>query len=635
MVLVENALRLADMAAADVTLVNTVPSAMAELVRIRAIPASVRTINLAGEPLANSLVQDIYQQGSVQQVLNLYGPSEDTTYSTFVRVSKEATEEPSIGRPIANTEVYLLDHFSQPLPVGVPGELHLGGAGLARGYLNQASLTAEKFVPNPFSRNPGARLYKTGDLARYQADGTVQFLGRMDHQVKLRGYRIELGEIEATLRDHLAVQDAVVMVRDSAEGNKTLVGYVVVDSNDSALHDDKLATELKSFLKKKLPDYMVPTYFVELEQLPLTPNGKIDRKALPEPRPRLSDASIVSRPRNEIEFALTLIWERVLDVRPIGLEDNFFELGGHSLLAVRLMAEIEKEFGQKIPLVSLFQSATIEGLAGILQQGVVSISWPTVVELQRGGSKPPLFCVSHPGVNALGYRSLARYLEPDQPVYGLQAQYPEDLQGEHSNKAVDELATEYLEAIRAVQPHGPYQLAGMCRGAHIAFEMARRLESQGEKIALIGIFDTWVIENTYNRFLLLSEYYFRRFTSWTRLSFRDQLGFIKRKARTPNGNAADTAPVPPGNSGANQKNPFEVYFPGPDFEPKTYPGRITVFRTKRQPLNRIRDPQLGWGKLAGGLLDIHIVRGRHGDVLREPNVQSLAEELKKCLLESD
>jgi thioesterase domain-containing protein len=280
----------------------------------------------------------------------------------------------------------------------------------------------------------------------------------------------------------------------------------------------------------------------------------------------------------------------------------------------------------------LFQSATIEGLAGILQQGVISISWPTVIELQRGGSKPPLFCVSHPGVNALGYRSLTRYLEPDQPVYGLQAQYPEDLQGEHSNTAVDELATEYLESIRAVQPHGPYQLAGMCRGAHIAFEMARRLESQGESVALVGIFDTWVIENTYNRLLLLSEYYFRRFTSRLRLSLRDQLGFIKRKARTPNWNA-DTAPASPENPAANQKNPYDVYFPGPDFEPKTYPGRVTVFRTKRQPLNRIRDPQLGWGKLAGGVLDVHIVPGKHGDVLREPNVQSLAEELKKCLLE--
>ena len=632
-VLVENALHLPDLAAADVTLVNTVPSAMTELVRLRAIPPSVRTINLAGEPLMNSLVQDIYQQGSVKQVLNLYGPSEDTTYSTFAQATKGAKEEPSIGRPIANTEVYLLDRFSQLVPVGVPGELHLGGAGLARGYLNRASLTAEKFVPNPFSREPGARLYKTGDLARYQSDGTIQFLGRIDHQVKLRGYRIELGEIETTLREHAAVQDSVVMVRDLAEGDKTLVGYIVVDSNDSALQEDKLAAELKSFLKKKLPDYMVPAYFVELDQLPLTPNGKIDRKALLKARPRLPDSSTISRPRNEIEFALTLIWERVLDVRPIGLEDNFFELGGHSLLAVRLMAEIEKEFGQRIPLVSLFQSATIEGLAAILQQGVNSISWPIVVELQRGGSKPPLFCVSHPGVNALGYRSLAQYLEPDQPVYGLQAQYPEDLQGEHSNKAVDELATEYLEAIRAVQQHGPYQLAGMCRGAHIAFEMARRLENQGESVTLVGIFDTWVIENTYNRLLFLGEYYFDRLASLLRLGLRDQLDFIKGKERTANGNAGDDAPEASENAAAKQKNPYEVYFPGPDFAPKTYPGRITVFRTKRQPLNRIRDAQLGWGRLADGVVDVHVIPGKHGNLLREPNVQGLAEELKKCLLE--
>jgi len=628
--IVENALQLPDLAAADVTLVNTVPSAMAELVRVRGIPPSVRTINLAGEPLSNSLVQEIYQQDSVRQVLNLYGPSEDTTYSTFVRVPKGATAEPSIGRPIANTQVYLLDRFSQMVPVGIPGELHLGGAGLARGYLNRASLTAEKFVPNPFSRELGARLYKTGDLARYQPDGTIQFLGRMDHQVKLRGYRIELGEIEAILKEHRAVQDAVVTVRDS-EGNKALVGYVVVDSNDSASRDDNLVAELKSFLKKKLPDYMVPAYFVELDQLPLTPNGKIDRKALPAPGPQPTGSSIISRPPTDIEFALTVIWERILNVRPIGLADNFFELGGHSLLAVRLMAEIEEEFQQRVPLVSLFQSATIEGLAGILQQGVGSISWPIAVKLQRGGSKPPLFCVSHPGVNALGYRSLTRYLDPEQTVYGLQAQYPEDLRGEHSNKAVDELATEYLEAIREMQPHGPYQLAGMCRGAHIAFEIARRLHNQGESVALVGIFDTWVMENTYNRLLFLAEYYFRRLTSL--LVQSSQLGFSKGKTRT-KGTVSDAAPTRPQNGSAHQKNPmYEVYFPGPDFAPKTYPGNVTVFRAKRQPLNRIRDSQLGWGRLAGGVVDVHIIPGKHGNLLREPNVQGLAEELKKCLLE--
>ncbi len=632
-ILVEDVLRLAALIPEEVTLVNTVPSAMAELVRLRGIPPSVTTINLAGEPLANSLVQEIYEQDNVLQVFNLYGPSEDTTYSTFVRLAKGATTEPSIGRPISNTEVYLLDSFFQPVPIGVPGELHLGGAGLARGYLHRGALTAEKFVPHPFSQEPGARLYKTGDLARYWPDGTIQFLGRLDHQVKLRGYRIELGEIQAALREHAAVQDAVVMVRPSAQGNKDLVGYVVADPNHSAFHDHSLARDLQGLLKKKLPDYMVPAYFVFLEQLPLTPNGKIDRRALQVPeRARPEPAQSRPAPRDELESKLARIWEKILELTPVGINDNFFELGGHSLLAVRLVAEIEKEFGQKIPLVSLFRSATVAGLAEILRQGVASTSWPTLVEIQRGVSKPPLFCVSNPNVNALGYLSLARHLGSDQPVYGLQAQYPQDLKGEHSQAAVDELATEYVKALRTVQPDGPYQLIGFCRGAHIAFEIARRLEAEGQQTALLGILDTWVMENTYNN-LWYFEYYARRLVSRQRLGIKKLLSFIRRKALGTVTNPDDEKSASALEEFTKRKRDprLEAYSPGPDFVPKTYSGCVTVFRTRRQPLNRIRDRMLGWSELAGGV-EVHFVPGEHDNVLKEPHVQGLAKELKKCLL---
>jgi amino acid adenylation domain-containing protein len=622
-ILVENALSLAELDSDEVTLVNTVPSAMTELVRLRGIPSSARIVNLAGEPLLNNLVQDIYGKANVEQVLNLYGPSEDTTYSTFARLLKGATEEPSIGRPVSNTSVYLLDSNLQLVPVGVLGELHLSGAGLARGYLDRAEMTAEKFIPNPFSTEPGVRMYKTGDLARYQTDGTIQFLGRIDHQIKLRGYRIELGEIETILREHAAVQNAVVMMRDSPQGNKDLVAYVVADSGT----EENLTGELRGVLKQKLPDYMAPSYFVYLEQLPLTPNGKIDRRALPAPdRSRPEFAHARSAPRNHTEEQLARIWQQVLDIEQVGITDNFFELGGHSLLAVRLLAEIEKTFGQKIPLVSLFRNATIESLAVVLGQDVDSLSWPTLVEIQKGNARPPLFCVSMPNVNALGYVALARYLGPEQPVYGLQAQYPEDLQGEHSQTAVDELATEYLQAIRAVQPHGPYQFVGMCRGAHIAFEMARRLEDEGQEVALVGILDTWVMENTYNKFLYV-RYYARRLQSFMR---RGELQFIKktlRKGKLDGGRAA-----PSGNRSHELANPMKTYFPGPDFQPKTYRGRVSVFRARRQPLDRIRDKELGWNKLALGGVDLHYVPGKHGvSVLREPHVRLLADELKRRL----
>ncbi|HUS13006.1 MAG TPA: amino acid adenylation domain-containing protein, partial [Pyrinomonadaceae bacterium] len=635
-VLVENALQLADMAAADVTLVNTVPSAMAELARIGAIPPSVRAINLAGEPLPNSLVQDIYRQDSVQRVLNLYGPSEDTTYSTFAPAPKGATEQPPIGRPIANTEVYLLDRDYQPVPIGVPGELHLGGEGLARGYLNRPDLTAERFVPNPFSNRAGDRLYQTGDLARYRPDGSIQFLGRLDHQVKLRGYRIEPGEIETALREHPGIQDAVVVARQSPHGGEHLVGYVVADVNDPQFQSNSDAPQIREHLKKKLPDYMLPGYFVFLEKLPLTPNGKVDRRALPLPngdRPGPLETHLA--PRDDLERRLARIWEKLLGVEVVGIRDDFFELGGHSLLAVRLVSEIEKEVGQRLPLASFFQGANIESLARLLREDVSSISWPTLVEIQPGGLNPPLFCVSHPGVNALGYRSLARHLGPDQPVFGLQSELPEDLEGDYSQAAVDRLALEYLEALRAVRPTGPYQFVGLCRGAHIAFEIARHLEREGQQVALLGILDTWVNENTYNYFWHL-EHYWTRLGSVARVGLREQLSFIKKKTRDVLAHVRMRISTVVGKGSVPRKQQnllHDLYFPGTDFVPHMYEGRIAVFRVSKQPRSRIRDWQLGWGRLAKGGVDVNVIPGGHSSLLKEPDVQGLAAELKKYLVQ--
>jgi amino acid adenylation domain-containing protein len=360
-IVANNALDLPSLHSNDVTLINTVPSAMTELVRMRSIPASVTTINLAGEPLANSLVQAIYEQESVQAVLNLYGPSEDTTYSTYVRLQKGATAEPTIGRPVANTEAYLLDERLEPVPIGVIGELYLGSSSLARGYLKRSSLTAEKFIPHPYSRKPGARLYKTGDVARYNEDGTLQFLGRRDNQVKLRGFRIELGEIEAALRELPEVQEAVIKVWD--EEDKELVAYVV-----AAAEQEGLVNKLRSHLKRKLPGYMAPSEYVLLDQLPLTPNGKVDRRALPRPDQlgaELKDTYVA--PGNPIEETIAAIWSRVLRRERIGIHDNFFDAGGHSLLITRVNAQLFEEFGIEIPLRELFDYPTIAELSGLIE----------------------------------------------------------------------------------------------------------------------------------------------------------------------------------------------------------------------------------------------------------------------------
>ncbi len=572
----------------------------------------LRQLLAGGDALSVSHVEQVARELKDCQLINGYGPTENTTFTCCypVQHGERFAGSVPIGFPISNTQVYILDTELEPVPVGVVGELYTGGAGLAIGYLNDAALTAERFVPNPFSNVSGERLYRTGDYARFKADGSIEFIGRIDHQIKLRGHRIELTEIEGALKRHAAVRDAVVVMRRSGHGNKHLTAYIIANSD---LPESKMAGELKSLLKQSLPDYMVPSYFLFLDEFPLTPNGKIDRRALPLPpetRPKLEEAHIA--PRDDLETRLARIWERVLEVKSVGVRDNFFELGGHSLLAVRLFSEIEKELGQRLPLVSFFQGATIEYLAGLLRQGVSSISWPTLIKIQTDGSKTPLVCVSMPNVNALGYRSLARYLGNDQPVFGLQAQYPEDLEGEHSQHAVDSIATEYLEALRSVQPTGPYQFVGLCRGAHIAFEMARRLEHEGEEIAFLGIIDTWVMENTYNYFWQV-EYYARRFAWLTLLSLKNKLNFV----------AAESAET--------KQKPIKVYFPGRDYVPARYGGRISVFRARRQPRNRIRDFHLGWGKLAGGGVDVHFIPGDHGNVLKEPHVQGLAAELKKCL----
>lgn len=346
-------------------------------------------------------------------------------------------------------------------------------------------------------------------------------------------------------------------------------------------------------------------------------------------RPQLATSYVPAR--NQVEQTLANLWQRLLGVEQIGIYDDFFELGGHSLLAVRLMAEIEKELGRRIPLVSLFKNTTVAALADILQQDVDSLVWPTMVEIQSGDSKPPLVCVSTPNVNALGYRSLAHWLGPDQSVFGLQAHYPEDLDGEHSQAAVEQLASVYLAALRERQPTGPYQLVGLCRGAHIAYEMARTLEEDGEQVGLLAILDTWVLENTYNRFLYV-EYYARRLRSFLRSGLKEQLRTLAGKTVGHRGLDSELSSNAANGGVPIRKNPMDAYFPGSNFVPRTYKGRITVFPVRRQPLNRIRDPQLGWGKLTSAGVEVHIIPGNHETVLREPSVRGLAEELKKCLL---
>ncbi len=361
-ILAANALALPTLpAAAEVTLVNTVPSAMAELVRRREVPASVRTVNLAGEPLRGALVREIYTTSAAERVLNLYGPSEDTTYSTWGLAPETTDMEPSIGRPLPGTQAYLVDRSLRPVPRGVAGELYLGGAGLARGYFRRPELTAERFVPDPWSDAPGGRLYRTGDLARFRPDGEIEYLGRADHQVKLRGFRIELGEIETALGKVPGVRESVVVLRNGS-GDHRLVAYVGGEEGDVPA-----ARELRELLARRLPSFMVPSDFVRLDRLPLTPSGKVDRRALPDPEPpRPEEAAVYVAPRDPVEETLAGIWTEVLGVQPVSVRDDFFDLGGHSLSAARVLSRVRDLLRVEVALPAVFERRTIERMAELI-----------------------------------------------------------------------------------------------------------------------------------------------------------------------------------------------------------------------------------------------------------------------------
>jgi amino acid adenylation domain-containing protein len=494
-----NALELATMPGREhVKLVNMVPSAMQELVRRGGVPGSVVTVNLAGEALTARLVEQVYGIGNVRRVLNLYGPSEDTTYSTYAWIRQQEIQEKgtvSIGKPVAGTQVYVVDKEMEVTPVGVPGELYIGGAGLARGYLNRPQLTAERFVPNPFAKGNGVgeRMYRTGDLGRWRADGTLEYLGRLDQQVKIRGFRIELGEIEAALQGHEGVEQAAVMVREKEEGDKRLVAYVVPGQGRKASNSENgtnglRASELQEHLRARLPEFMVPTVYVLLEKLPLTQNGKVDRRCLPEPGLDSAEQEYLG-PRNATEETLCRIWGEILKVERVGLHDNFFSLGGHSLLVLQLVTCMEESLKVEIPVRVLFEAPTVAEIAKYIagSNGKRPQSSPVVVSMQPRGTRTPLFFVHAVDGQVMSYVELSRELGLEQPFYGLQSPPADSFPD--SDAGITEMAKLYIQEIRTVQPHGPYLLGGWSMGGLVAWEMAQQLVKQGETIKLLALID--------------------------------------------------------------------------------------------------------------------------------------------------
>ncbi len=615
----------------------------------------LKTMVVGGEACSLELVK---QWSPGRNFFNGYGPTEASVCSTISRCYPDDTKV-TIGQPISNVQVYILDSYLQPVPIGVAGELHIGGIGLARGYLNRAELTQEKFIPNPFEPAGESKLYKTGDLARYLPDGKIEFLGRIDHQVKIRGFRIELGEIETALSQHKDVKVSAVIVREDTPGDKRLVAYIVPSTEVTPN-----ISELYQFLKAKLPDYMVPSGFDILESLPLTPNGKVDLRALKAPTHFVDQGRFV-RARNQLEYKLVQIWLEILNLERIGVRDNFFALGGHSLLVPYLMTKIKQEFGIDFPLTTLFNHPTIEELASLIQEGAEEVHDSRIVAIQPQGSQTPFFCVPGIGGKPFYFYDLGRYLGKDQPLYAFQAYDTLDGESEVLTR-IEDIASNYLEAMQTVQPQGPYFLGGHSFGGRVAFEIARQLHQQQQEIGLLVIIDDyapmpketssslfsyynewgdarWLMEVVESVEIAVSSAIDVTYEQLQKLTWSEQLEQILQQFKIVNA-------LPPNSQIKHLQQMMEVYksnlMAATIYSPpqETFPFPIALLRSKEilsEELEETPDFQiyyqlaqestLGWNRFSSQPVEVHFVPGEHASMMVEPNLKVLAKQLKNCL----
>jgi amino acid adenylation domain-containing protein len=579
------------------------------------LPECLRILIVGGEKASSSAFESWLKAGGDRvRWFNTYGPTETSVIATSYEPDpkKPFPSNLPIGRPIANTRLYILDTDLQPVPIGAPGELHIGGPGVARGYWNRPERTAEKFIHDPFSPDPGARLYKTGDLVRYLPDGNIEFIGRTDFQVKIRGFRVELGEIDAVLEKHPGVAGAVVLAHEN-NGEKRLSAYIV------PAQPTPKAADLRTFLKNRLPEYMVPASFVFLESFPLTPNGKVDRRALPAPQhaEAIADDDFVA-PRNDSEARMAKIWEQVLAIKPISIHSNFFELGGHSLLAIRLLNRVEKEFGRKLMITALLQAPTVEKLTAVVLDDSSAL-WSAIVAMQPEGSRPPLYFVHGLGGTVMRFHDISRQMAPDQPFYGIQAQ---GLDGKRPVlDHVEDMAELYLKDLREAQPEGPYYLGGYSFGGLVALEMAQRLRAEGQDVALLAMVDTYVVGQPASDSLV------QRFFA---LSFDQKIAYVKRRAtryRKGIKRRFDMLNMP-----APLKAVREACARAEQrYRPQAYSGSIALFRATDKGLRGLDGAEGGWRKYALGGVEIHEIEGDHGNIVNEPKVRELAAAMKAAI----
>lgn len=592
-----------------------------------------------GEALPRDLAEKILARAST--LWNMYGPTETTIWSTVKQVlpyQKEIT----IGRPIDNTQVYIVDENCRRVSDGLVGEICIGGTGVAVGYLNRPELTAERFVKDKYSKIEGAKMYRTGDLGKIAENGEIICLGRKDHQVKIRGHRIELGEIESAIAKQKEVKQSVVAAWENTPSDKRLVAYVIL-SNGLANNEGDIPQEVinkwRNNLIDKLPGYMVPDDFIAMKSFPLTPNAKIDRKALPKPQhKKAADVAIAERKPTKNEEIVAEIWSNVLGIQNLNLSDDFFESGGHSLLAVKVMVEIEKKTGERLPLATLFNNSTIEKLALQLAADKKN-EWDTIVPIKTGGTKPPLYLVHGSGLNLLMFKPASLHFSNDQPLYGIQAigiakkvDVPDSL---------EEIAAYHIKELLMVNPEGPYNLAGYSYGGFIAFEIARQLIAMGKKVGLLGMIDTnasALLQPKGNAARLVKKvtrqfykvpFFVNSFIKYPKESLQYQQLVFKRKFA--NLKPAETNIKVDAYTLYEQKIRDKYNYLTNNYHLQPLDVAITLFRVEKRLYFLDDQKYLGWDKIARKGVKIYTTPGDHKTFLEPPNDEKFARVIQNAI----
>ncbi len=588
-------------------LINTVPSALKELLDAGAkIPDSVTTVNLAGEPLSEQFADELNGISHIQKVYDLYGPSEDTTYSTFTL--RKVGDRANIGKVLPNSKLYLLDKSGNLVAPGLPGEIALGGDKVAMGYLNKEHITKEKFVEDRFAGK--GRMYLTGDLGKFDANGNLIYLGRNDNQVKVRGYRIELSEIDHVIHEFAGVADCISNTFRSNEGFWSIASYIVWEKDQQG---DKNA--LKKYLSSRLPGYMVPSYFVELDQIPLSPNGKVDRKKLPVP---LNDTphliTTYEEPEGPYEEALSIIFSDVLGVEKVGRNDNFFDLGGHSLLAVRVFNEIEKRLGIKAALPLIFSSPTISRLASVISGSDSSQRWSSVVPFKSGTDERPLFCIHMHNGNIHRWKVIVKHMEESLPVYAIQPKGLDPKQEPHHS--IEEMAEYYVEQIQKVQPQGPYRLVGLCFSGMVVFEMAVILQNKGEQVEFLAMVNNYAPPENPTMYKMKSE-----LNKFMKLELGEKFQYaleknvsLGKKLFARSGNLRTDEALNKNDSIGNDLRTIHSLALLNYHPTHTYDGDLIIIRTD-EPIDPYFNDVLGWDRLIKGKITSYVIAGCDNDTI--------------------